>query len=1164
MGNADSTIDPGPEIDDLDIPVTVQVVKKPSKSDAVNYNTTIQPLTIDTTGGESSSRTAKRRGSRENDSIDLSGIEADNNDDDIKPMELLLQFIPYYGQGDPSNDSTVRAALSALSVDEIDSRDEYGNTLLLLACQYRCEDLVRIMLNKGADPNAVNSSGACCLHFACYRESSSLIISKMLLQNGANPDVSETTYGCTPLHYCAGTGDIEFCKLLLSNNAHIETVDYYNYTCVDYAKEAGMAEVAGYLQNRLQKFNDESKLRKGHSSSFNVLGALSPDMRIIRGSYGEDWYPNIDPGSGAKYYVNAKTQETLWESDLTYRLQMAATATAAAQSSSSSESKPTAEPSGSSAGERRALIAQTLQSRLIAFLTMHDPARLVEVDALMQQYRGKETALLDDLCAKYTVDKDTELAAFKDKLKLLKIDYNTPQPSPEKKSSSQSSSFFASSGKATAAEEATTGLHSPHNASVRSMALAAVSLAPQAPGGVDPAMVQTLLNEARVKFEAQLEEERSQFRTNISEKEGLVSKLESQCDALRKEREEAQREAAMLSQRMERSQSQGGEALLQAEAMITHLEAEASALRDELNTKKQELSYEINKLKSLEATLSNLSSSNEEVLAREQQAAEDRAGAMKELEQRHASEVREQQEAQRSAEARHKADVNKITSDLKMHESAILASHDQYKREREIEFEKLTEQKAKLSQELSQANLLCEDLRKSVDEANRRAETAEAIQRSLQEEVVQSRQLQQFNTQLHKDLAREQLARKRLHNEMEDMKGRIRVYVRVRPFSTSEKEKSCQEAVYKDGKLSVQVKLPDGKKQYDFDQVFGGLEGNSQSDIFRDTKHLIMSVIDGYNVCIFAYGQTGAGKSFTMIGAADIGNCLTENGEFDELAGVTPRAVSELFRLLNERKAQIEFSVEVQMFQLYRDNIDDLCFERKRRKKGEEGVEDAPPQLKIKLAEHTASGLVEVEGATTNVAETPGDVMKIFAKGSSRRTTASTQMNSESSRSHLICCLVVRLKNRKSGKESVGKLTLVDLAGSERVDKSGATGEMLKEAQSINKSLSAIGDVIAALTSGQNHVPYRNHPLTMLMSDSIGGNAKTLMFVNTSPADYNSAESNSSLSFASRCKDITNSVSTGGGVQTAQMNALKKELAKLKKGGGKAGGAGGLTRPSGL
>ncbi len=105
----------------------------------------------------------------------------------------------------------------------------------------------------------------------------------------------------------------------------------------------------------------------------------------------------------------------------------------------------------------------------------------------------------------------------------------------------------------------------------------------------------------------------------------------------------------------------------------------------------------------------------------------------------------------------------------------------------------------------------------------------------------------------------------------------------------------------------------------------------------------------------------------------------------------------------------------------------------------------------------------------------------------------------------------------------------------------------MKEAQSINKSLSALGDVIGSLTSGAAHVPYRNHPLTMLMSDSIGGNAKTLMFVNCSPADYNCSESNSSLSFASRCKNVTNAVAAPQAQQAAQLNALKKELAKLKK-----------------
>ena len=157
-----------------------------------------------------------------------------------------------------------------------------------------------------------------------------------------------------------------------------------------------------------------------------------------------------------------------------------------------------------------------------------------------------------------------------------------------------------------------------------------------------------------------------------------------------------------------------------------------------------------------------------------------------------------------------------------------------------------------LSKELSLSKLENAELIK-------RTELAETLQKNMQHQVEEAKQIHQFNSQLHKDLAREQLARKRLHNEMEDLKGRIRVYVRIRPFSKSELERGSTEVVCKDGKLSVLVKQEGQKKTFDFDQVFAGSDsnGNSQPDIFRDTKHLVMSVVDGYNVCIFAYGQTG-------------------------------------------------------------------------------------------------------------------------------------------------------------------------------------------------------------------------------------------------------------------------------------------------------------------
>ena len=171
-----------------------------------------------------------------------------------------------------------------------------------------------------------------------------------------------------------------------------------------------------------------------------------------------------------------------------------------------------------------------------------------------------------------------------------------------------------------------------------------------------------------------------------------------------------------------------------------------------------------------------------------------------------------------------------------------------------------------------------------------------------------------------------------------------------------------------------------------------------------------------------------------------------------------------------------------------------------------------------------------------------------LAFGIGNRTVHATKMNSESSRSHLVMMMEISSTNKRTGHRVTGKLTLVDLAGSERVDKSGATGERLKEATAINKSLSALGDVIASLTAAAGgHVPYRNHPLTMLMSDSVGGSAKTMMIVCSSPASDNVAETLSSLQFATRCKDVRSSADPRAAAAT--IADLKAEVKKLREGG---------------
>ncbi len=179
------------------------------------------------------------------------------------------------------------------------------------------------------------------------------------------------------------------------------------------------------------------------------------------------------------------------------------------------------------------------------------------------------------------------------------------------------------------------------------------------------------------------------------------------------------------------------------------------------------------------------------------------------------------------------------------------------------------------------------------------------------------------------------------------------------------------------------------------------------------------------------------------------------------------------------------------------------------------------PKLEIK---RDPRGTVTVPGVTVVEVTSASQLMTNIQAGLQRRHTSSTNMNRESSRSHLIITVQIESTNLQTQSVTRGKLSFVDLAGSERVKKSGSAGEQLKEAQAINKSLSALGDVISALASEQAHIPYRNHKLTMLMSDSIGGTAKTLMFVNVSPTDSNLDETQNSLQYAQRVRTIKNDV----------------------------------------
>ncbi|KAH9140563.1 hypothetical protein AeRB84_015213, partial [Aphanomyces euteiches] len=357
----------------------------------------------------------------------------------------------------------------------------------------------------------------------------------------------------------------------------------------------------------------------------------------------------------------------------------------------------------------------------------------------------------------------------------------------------------------------------------------------------------------------------------------------------------------------------------------------------------------------------------------------------------------------------------------------------------------------------------------------------------------------------------EQALRKKYYNTIEDMKGKIRVYCRCRPMSSSELERGCNSCVRF---FTLEVETSRGPRSFTYDAVFN--PSHSQDQVFEDTKHLLQSALDGYNVCIFAYGQTGSGKTFTMTGT-------------ESHPGITRRLINLMFALKDSQPNQT-VTYEASMLELYNDQLIDLLAQL------EPGYKDDKAQkLDIKKNE---KGMVVVTNSVLKPCTSAEGTLKLFDAANKKRQVGATKMNAESSRSHSVFTILIENFNKTTKQTSVGKLSLVDLAGSERAGKTGATAERLKEAQAINKSLSALGDVISALSTNEKFIPYRNNKLTQLMQDSLGGNAKTLMFVNISPADYNQEETQTSLSYASRVKLITNQ---------ANKNSDSEEVAKLKQ-----------------
>ncbi|KAM4563236.1 kinesin-like protein KIF3B isoform 1-T2 [Odontesthes bonariensis] len=358
----------------------------------------------------------------------------------------------------------------------------------------------------------------------------------------------------------------------------------------------------------------------------------------------------------------------------------------------------------------------------------------------------------------------------------------------------------------------------------------------------------------------------------------------------------------------------------------------------------------------------------------------------------------------------------------------------------------------------------------------------------------------------------------------------VKVVVRSRPMNEKERAAGFQKMVSVDVKLGqILVRNPressanEHPKVFTFDSVYDW--NSKQIDLYDETfRPLVDSVLLGFNGTIFAYGQTGTGKTYTMEGVRND----------PERRGVIPNSFEHVFTHISRSQNQ-QYLVRASYLEIYQEEIRDLLSKDQARR--------------LELRERPDTG-VYVKDLSSFVTKSVREIEHVMNVGNQNRSVGSTNMNEHSSRSHAIFVITVECSELGVDGENhirVGKLNLVDLAGSERQTKTGAQGERLKEATKINLSLSALGNVISALVDGRSsHIPYRDSKLTRLLQDSLGGNARTVMVANIGPASYNVEETLTTLRYANRAKNIKNKPRINEDPKDALLREFQEEIARLK------------------
>lgn len=615
------------------------------------------------------------------------------------------------------------------------------------------------------------------------------------------------------------------------------------------------------------------------------------------------------------------------------------------------------------------------------------------------------------------------------------------------------------------------------------------------------------------KKEAQLKADNEHLEASLAAANSQVAKLQQQLNSLNE-----------LQQGLQASLEgkQSAEASLMTQ--LTQMRAELSTAESSLATAtadrlqlQQELSSKSDQLMLLESELrlktSRLDAAQQQLATEAEEHAAERALLQRQLEQLMAD-----KEEARSQLAAATASVESTSQQLaaadsartqaeqamqelqQLHDKLVAEQAELQAKVRELEaaLEQGTAHSEELQTALDSVQAALDDARsQSAKQASRLAHLEsefEALQEVMgegeQRDIV-GRLLGRIST-LQAAAAAAEATRRQLHNQMVELRGNIRVFCRVRPHPASSVR--CLA-----GGTSLALTLDGKEHNFAFDKVFG--PGTSQQQVFDSVSELVQSALDGYHVCLFSYGQTGAGKTYTMSGA-----------NTPEHQGLMPRAVNQILEsVVQLTEQEWQYTLSASCIEVYNNTLRDLLAEGAGSKPEAGRINDANA-----IKHDAAGGHTVVIGANRLPVSDAASAAALMARASEARACEATAMNAVSSRSHCVFMLYIAASHAATNTHLTGSLCLVDLAGSERLDRSMVEDMRKREACSINQSLSALGDVFAALSSKTSHVPYRNSKLTYLLQPCLGGHGKTLMFCNINPEPASAQESLCSLKFAAK------------------------------------------------